>query len=242
MSYDDLYDDYISTDSKAEPHSIHYETIPLSTECDNFYEKIVDELQLRNLPQEVVSTYTFSEARDALFSLMKTEMAAEKLIASIKHGTEVPGALFLIMAAVPCILHAENRMGLKFLTCLLSHGFQHAASGGLYKDITPAKQHEKFIDDVQEAINTSLLGDEVFPISWVMPTVKDKESDSLNDVGTICLDNTKTHKIVDQIDVIIDLCIPPDNPQYGIANKEYKECFQYFRNAMSIAWKHKDLH
>jgi hypothetical protein len=241
MSYDDLYDDYISADSKADPRSIHYETIPLSTERDNFYEKIVDELQLRSLPREVVSTYTFSEARDALFSLMKTEMAAEKLIASIEHGTEVPGALFLIMAAVPCILHAENRMGLKFLTCLLSHGFQHAASGGLYKDMTPAKQREKFIDDVQEAINTSLLGDEVFPTSWVMPTVKDKESDSLN-VGTICLDNTKTRKIVDQIDVIIDICIPPDDPQYGIANKEYKECFKYYRDAMSIARKHEDLH
>jgi hypothetical protein len=107
--------------------------------------------------------------------------------------------------------------------------------------MTPAKQREKFIDDVQEAINTSLLGDKVSPTSWVMPTVKDKESDSLN-VGTICLDNTKTHKIVDQIDVIIDLCIPPDDPQYGIANKEYKECFKYYRNAMSIARKHEDLH
>jgi hypothetical protein len=75
----------------------------------------------------------------------------------------------------------------------------------------------------------------------VLKCYQDKESDSLN-VGTICLDNTKTRKIVDQIDVIIDLCIPPDDPQYGIANKEYKECFQYYRDAMSIARKHEDLH
>jgi hypothetical protein len=102
--------------------------------------------------------YTFSQAHDALFSLMKMEMAAEKLMASIEHGTEVPGALFLIMAAVPCILHVENCMGLKFLTCLISHGFQHImAAGGLYKDMTLAKQHEKFIADVEEAINSSLL-------------------------------------------------------------------------------------
>jgi hypothetical protein len=138
MSYDDLYDNYVSTDSKADPHSIHYEMIPHSTECDNFYEKIIDELQLRSLPWELVSMYMFSEAHNALFLLMKTEMAAQKLIASIEHGTEVLGALFLIMAAVLCILHAENHMGLKFLTCLLSHGFQHAAGGGLYQDMTPA--------------------------------------------------------------------------------------------------------
>jgi hypothetical protein len=234
MSYDDLYDDYVSTDSKADPCSIHYEMIPHSTECDNFYEKIIDKLQLHSLPWELVSTYTFSKARDALFLLMKTEMATQKLIASIEHGTEVPGALFLIMAAVPCILHAENHMGLKFLTCLLSHGFQHAAAGGLYQDMTLAQQHEKFIANVEAAINTSLLGNEEFPTSWVMPTVKDKESDSWN-VGTICLDNTKTCKIVDQIDIIIDLCIPPGDPQYGIANKEYQECFKYYCNAMSIA-------
>jgi hypothetical protein len=74
-----------------------------------------------------------------------------------------------------------------------------------------------------------------------MPTVKDKESDSWT-VGTICLDNTKTCKIMDQIDIIIDLCIPLSDPQYGIANKEYQECFKYYCNAMSIAQKHEDLH
>ena len=100
MSYDDLYDNYISTDSKANPHSIHYETIPHLTECDNFYEKIIDELQLHSLPWELVSTYTFSKAHDALFLLMKTETAVEKLITSIEHGTEVLGVLFLIMAVV----------------------------------------------------------------------------------------------------------------------------------------------
>jgi hypothetical protein len=98
---------------RPDPCSIHYEMIPHSTECDNFYEKIIDKLQLCSLPWELVSTYTFSKACDALFLLMKTEMAAQKLIASIEHGTEVPGALFLIMAVVPCILHARELHGLE---------------------------------------------------------------------------------------------------------------------------------
>ena len=145
--------------------------IPNSTECDDFYEKIVDELELQNLPRELVTTYTFSQAWDALFLLMKMEMAAQKLIASIEHGTKVPGALFMIMAVVPCILHAKNCMVLKFLTCLLSHGFQHVAAGGLYHDMTPAQWHTKFIANVEAAINTCLLGDDKFPASCVLPKV-----------------------------------------------------------------------
>jgi hypothetical protein len=45
MTYDDLYDEYITANSKADPSSIHHEMISNLVECDDFFEKLVDEFE-----------------------------------------------------------------------------------------------------------------------------------------------------------------------------------------------------
>jgi hypothetical protein len=75
----------------------------------------------------------------ALQSRLKIELLKEnrvqRNIRAINHMTEDEGALFLLMQAVPCLLHMESCCGLKLLTMLLIEGLDSAISGDIYQDV-----------------------------------------------------------------------------------------------------------
>jgi hypothetical protein len=54
---------------------------------------------------------------------LKLELQLELISQAIKRGDEgKEAALILILQAIPCIMHLENRVGEKLITVLLSLG------------------------------------------------------------------------------------------------------------------------
>jgi len=55
-------------------------------------------------------------------------------------------------------------------------------------------------------------------------------------VGEICLDNNHTRKIIDILDIFIDLCIPKE-----AMNDKWKVCIAFYRQAIIMLRKKDDF-
>jgi len=66
------------------------------------------------------------------------EHGIRKLGMALQHGKkiETSKAFLSLHDAVPCILHLENRVGLKFFTMLLHSGLSNAVSGKTFSVLT----------------------------------------------------------------------------------------------------------
>ena len=103
----------------------------------------------------------------------------------------------------------ENRVGLKFLTLLLVDGLSHAKDGSLYGDQFPdsvGKRIEKFVRVVETCLNTEVLGTPQNPAHWQLPLEGDNVADKK--IGTICLCNNRTRKVVEDLWGLVQLCEP----------------------------------
>ena len=64
--------------------------------------------------------------QDLLKESLKKEYALFEILDELRHGTiNQATALYLVINALPCILHLENRVGLKILSRLLRIGMDH---------------------------------------------------------------------------------------------------------------------
>ena len=65
---------------------------------------------------------------------LKVEFRYRQLKQGLARGEELANSasLFRILDAVPCVLHMENRVGLKTLTMLLTEGLSNAKKGTIY--------------------------------------------------------------------------------------------------------------
>lgn len=72
-------------------------------------------------------------------------------------------------------------------------------------------------------MNKNILGSELSPAHWKCPTAaKGKE------IGTITMDNGKTRKIIDSLELLIDASIV-DNAE----KTQWKECIPFYRSAVT---------
>jgi len=111
------------------------------------------------------------------------------------------------MNAIPCVLHMENRVGLKLVTRLLRIGLS-----------THEADHGRFIDKAQQIINTTILGTTERPCGYGIPyDPKEKK------ISAITMDNGRTRKMVANISGLIDLCIDnqPDKDLWVTSIKHY---------------------
>jgi hypothetical protein len=125
--------------------------------------------------------------QDLLKESLKKEHALFEILDELRHGTiNKATALYLVINALPCILHLENCVGLKILSQLLRIGMHHvkANTGDVASETDRIKQ---FLTRVEEQMNFSVLGTEERLIVWKCPYNKDTKQ-----VGTICLDNVRT--------------------------------------------------
>jgi hypothetical protein len=99
----------------------------------------------------------------------------------------------------------ENRVGLKVLTMLLISGLSNARKHLLYHDESAeGKRIERFFTDVESILNTMIIGDDMGPSQWQCPR-GDKDRKEL---GTITLDNNRTRKVINEIELLTHLCLP----------------------------------
>ena len=135
------------------------------------------------------------------------EWTFRQLTKDVSYGSTINGqsnCAYYVLDSVPCILHAENRMGLKILELLLDEGLNtcHRFPRLMEKwHNSPKKCREAYVLEITEYINTVSLGTVERPAQWECPIDKDYLK-----VDTICLDNGRTRRVVDSWGGLIDIC------------------------------------
>jgi hypothetical protein len=125
-----------------------------------------NELILRGLSIDGALEMRRERLRHALIG----EATIERLSKKIAHGEVKEGAYFLLMSTLPCVLHMENRNGIKILSTLLVEGLLNAKKQLMYTNVNAeGSRVTQFITHVEKVINQSILGTPNDPCQWMCP-------------------------------------------------------------------------
>ena len=179
------------------------------------------------------SNGTIPELQERLKNVWKFFHKKEQLKLQIK-ASDYKEAMITIDQAVPCILHCEMRVGEKILRMLFLEGLKES-------DINKKKRKRKgtmneknvntpkdFIDDVQNLVNTSILGSEKVKTGWMIPSSKENGAYK---IGEMSISNKIVRKFMIIMDELIDFIIkkPERNTKWKEAIKDYKELIELAR-------------
>jgi hypothetical protein len=218
--------------------SIHYNLEGRPREEIRAYSnRIVHDLLLRNI--EIVGVTSATQRRTLLRNSLIQEFTYRNLKDAIAHGqTGTENALFLLINAVPCILHMENRIGIKILTRLFMKGLGYAKEKKLPtpltedgRELSESKRIEHFLKTVQTVLNTNTWGSEESPSQWECPY-----DPKAKQIDTISLDNGRTRKAINDFEALVEVCFY-DNGEKA----SWTECISHYRKSMEIARLKDDL-
>jgi hypothetical protein len=131
------------------------------------------------------------------------EATVARLAKEIAHGEVKEGAYFLLMHTLPCVLHMENRNGIKLLTMVIIEGLSNAKKQLLYCRVNAeGTRVSRFVSDIKHIINTSILGSEDDPCQWICPFDPKKK-----EIAPITMDNVRTRRVVDAMDALVEFCV-----------------------------------
>jgi hypothetical protein len=112
-------------------------------------------------------------------------------ISQSQEGKEA--VMVLIIQAIPCIMHLENRVGEKLITVLL------AMAAEQFHQERGVRSLNKFARYINHIVNTRILGTVVRPKQWKVPI-----SDSGDSVVKVSLSNNKMRTFIDNLDYLVD--------------------------------------
>lgn len=216
LQVDDVED--VAPGSDRNPCSIHFQPESDSEKLE-FGEFLIRELILRDMNP----LGTISVKLGTLRKAVRSEVKIRLLLTELEHGTPSEGAMFLLIQAIPCILHMENRIGIKILTMLTIEGLSNAKRGLLYPDIRaegPRIVH--FFQSIADIVNKKVLGTDENSAEWECAT-----DDKKKEIGTITMDNMRTRAIMAKLELLIEECIV-DEEDKG----KWLLCIPKFRDGM----------
>jgi hypothetical protein len=216
MQLDDV--ETVTPASDRNPSSIHH--LPeTAAERLQFGLLLSDELVLRDMSP----LGTLVVKRDSLLKALVAESKIRLLLTELAHGTPSEGAMFLLIQAIPCILHLENRVGIKILTMLFIEGLSNAKKGKLYQEV-PAEgpRVEMFFRRVAAIVNKQVLGTAENSAEWQCAT-----DDKMKEIGTIQMDNMRTRRIMGQLELLVEECIVEEPDKI-----KWLACIPKFRDGM----------
>lgn len=189
-------------DSLNDVMSIHYSPVTVSQK-QSLSRLFTNELILRGLSVDGALEIRRERLRHAL----KGEATIERLSKEIAHGEVKEGAYFLLMSTLPCVLHMENRNGIKILSMLLVEGLSNAKKQLIYTNVNAeGSRVTQFIAHVENIINQSILGTPNDPCQWMCPFDFQKK-----EMRPITMDNVRTRRIIDALDILVEACVTDDN-------------------------------
>ena len=172
-------------------------------EKDSFIDLLINELLLRGLNP----TGELDELRERLRPELHLENKLRQHLKKLEHCTKLEASLIALLHKIPCILHCENRVGLKILFMLLQEGFCNVKNGTLFPHIRGENNRIlAYAQEIERILNNNILGDEDGPAQWVLPMDKDNKS-----VGIICLDNNRIRKILNAFETLVAASITDDS-------------------------------
>lgn len=136
--------------------------------------------------------------------LLVVEFPIRELAKDIDASKRPDQALFLLMQAVPCILHLENRVALKTFTMLIIDGISAAVEGTLFgHEESELDRVRSYITMIETLVNENILGSPVSPSQWKLP-YDEKEKK----LGTITLENWRSRIVLDKLELLVEVSVP----------------------------------
>jgi hypothetical protein len=166
------------------------------------YSDLLDsELIMRGVTDPVGN---LAQRQHLLKQLLVVEFPLRNLSGDIEASKRPEHALFLLMQAIPCVLHLENRVSLKTITMLIIDGVSSAVEGILFADVvSEIERVDKYIATIELIVNTKILGSETSPSQWRLPYDKREKK-----VGTITLENWRSRNLVGQLELLVQVSVP----------------------------------
>ena len=232
---EDPTEDSCGPQHTKDPASIHFKYCEGSlAQKMQFLNAVRHDLSLRQIATDGCAREQIQRLR----ATMCQEYGLKKLQAAIKRGTiDREGAITLILNNPPCLLHLENRCGIKFVTTILQFGLTDALNGKLDSTREVGSQKSRlqaFESEVNKCFNQVLWGKPLNPAAWKLPTEKDKDGNTV--LCTLSFDNTRAWLALENIDELLDICIPQES-----SRQAWKNCLSEYRSGMEIARSHSDL-
>ena len=209
--------------------SIQFDLNRATQEQRQEYSRLVtSDLRLRRLQM----TGSLEERQERLKNQRVKEWSYKRALECLDNAkaSQKRIAIVLMMDAIPCLLHLENRMGIKFLTMVLKTGMNNAINpkDGVELEWMPPTTTTKedrcvaFVSKVNGIMNSTILGSEDQPTQWTVPydtkTCK---------IGDITMDNVRIRKLLIKFELLIDCCFV-DNEKAAL----FKSAIYYFREGL----------
>jgi hypothetical protein len=197
-------------------------------ETTAFASQVTDELAQRSM--DVTGSLRARQDRLRLHLLHEKRIA--DLQEMLKQGEPREKAMYLVMQAVVCVLHLENRVGLKSIESILRSGLSNAIDGKLEWVVSNAKKtrQEEYISRVTDIIQTKILGTHEAPSQWRFPLAED------GSMGTLSMDNNRTRSVINDLELIIEVSFPESDTNKA----KLLRCFPHYRAGLTILRKTTD--
>jgi len=210
------------------PRSIHFE--PETTSERQQYSKFInDELKIRDLSRDG----GLLVRRERLRAALVDEIELKRLIETFAHCSPKEGALFQLLRCIPCVLHMENRIGLKMVYMCLVEGLSNCKEKVIFCAIEAEGTRIKaFLAALNTVVNTEIIGTLDVPGQWKCPYIE-KE----NEIGDIKFGNVKTRRFIDRLERILSICIPATD---CARLQLWHNAVANYRHAMGIARQKED--
>jgi hypothetical protein len=217
--------------AEADTMTIHF-NLRCARRCDKaaYTRSLIKDLQLRELDIDG----TVIELQERLLKSHIEEYKLLQLEDDLSHGKiSERSALYVILNAIPCSLHLENRVGLKIITRVLRIGIGNAKDGQLTTcdATTENKRTSQYIELVEGILCNSVLGSPERPVSYQLPF-----DDKNKTIGTITLDNMKTRVVISNLFLLVQVSIPEVEAQ-----EQWKTCIGHYNDAIEILGQKEDL-
>jgi hypothetical protein len=220
----------VDVNQANDPMSIHFHYKNESICQDilfSFSNQISDELILRDITPHGTLDSRVGKLKDCLTQ----EWLLRTITASINHSEKQSDKTFLkLIDFVPCILHLENRTGIKLFSMILREGLQNALDKSIYNNIRSQQARiDNFLGDIAAACNKKIWGTDFRPSSWRVPY--DNKEKAIDD---ITLDNNKTRELCTNMNIIIKLCV-------GDKDRQQKWIFTVNKYVLSMTMLRKKM-
>lgn len=193
-----------------------------------FSRQVTDELASRSI--NVTGSLAVRQQR--LRQQLLNEQRVQDLQHMLTHSAPQEKAMYLVLQAVVCILHLENRVGLKSIETILRSGLSNAMKGILEWTVSTGiqKRQDEYVKCITEIVQTRILGTLSAPSQWQFPLTDDGK------MGSLSMDNNRTRAIVNLIEAIIEVSFPDSDHNKA----KLLRCFPHYRAAIVILRKNTD--
>jgi hypothetical protein len=185
-----------------------------------FSRQVTDELASRSI--NVTGSLAVRQQR--LRQQLLNEQRVQDLQHMLTHSAPREKAMYLVLQAVVCILHLENRVGLKSIETILRSGLSNAMKGILEWTVSTGiqKRQDEYVKCITEIVQTRILGTLSAPSQWRFPLTDDGK------MGSLSMDNNRTRAIVNLIEAIVEVSFPDSDHNKA----KLLRCFPHYRAAM----------